>query len=810
MRFAYLILACAFFLINADALADGGGDSTGRLEHQDQPYAPGNGPTPHGPPAGGPPPGSVQVNVDANGMNIGGDAANSPSIAIDPTNPQRMVIGWRQFNTIQTSFRQAGYAYTTNGGASWTFPGVLTPEVPRTHPVLCADNIGRFYYASQSENLCYSVFQSTDAGMTWSPPVSAFGGVRGWMSVDRTNGGGQGFLYLTWQTTTCPGTGSLNQFTRSIDHGATWMTPISIPTRPVHGQVAVGPDGAVFVAGHANFTNLVSVSKSSNAQNGGVTPTWDFSIQGNYLGGGLAVAGFPNPDGSLGQVGISVSLLNPSHVFLLCSVNPPGSDPLDVMFSRSTNGGQTWNAPVRVNDDAVTTNSWQWFGTMSVAPNGRIDAVWNDTRDDASANTSKTRYSYSLDEGITWNPSYAFTPAWDSHVGYPDILKIGDYYHMISDNDAAHLAYSATFNGEQDVYYTRIVPNDCNRNGIADNLDIANSTSTDCNSNGLPDDCENDCNQDQIADVCALAGNDCNANSIPDDCEAGHEDCNDNGVFDLCEGYVDCNGNGHWDLCDIASGAGDCDADGIPNVCELPGAPLATNACANAVFVSPGVVNSGTTVSATTDSGSAASCAASGRDVYFKYRPSSTGLLRLSLCTGTSFDSVLTVHTGCPATAANQLSAACNDDGCGTGSGASIINNVPVTVGTTYVIRLAGFTANGYTWSGNYTLTLTGPIGVGDCNGNGIPDDCEMTAGADANANGIPDTCEFPGCLTCPGDLDGNATINGGDIAAFTTCFLAFPPPLSGCGCADLDYDHNFDTVDVNLFVAHLIAGLCP
>ena len=35
---------------------------------------------------------------------------------------------------------------------------------------------------------------------------------------------------------------------------------------------------------------------------------------------------------------------------------------------------------------------------------------------------------------------------------------MGDYFHMISDNDYAHLAWANTLNGEQDVYYTRINP----------------------------------------------------------------------------------------------------------------------------------------------------------------------------------------------------------------------------------------------------------------------------------------------------------------------------------------------------------------
>src|SRR5438309_7032433 len=46
---------------------------------------------------------SYQVNVDGNGMNIVGDAANECSIAVDPTNGNRMVIGWRQFNSVTSN-----------------------------------------------------------------------------------------------------------------------------------------------------------------------------------------------------------------------------------------------------------------------------------------------------------------------------------------------------------------------------------------------------------------------------------------------------------------------------------------------------------------------------------------------------------------------------------------------------------------------------------------------------------------------------------------------------------------------------------
>src|SRR4051812_43299736 len=91
---------------------------------------------------------SYQVNVDSNGQNILGDAANEPSITVDPTDPNKMSIGWRQFNSVSSNFRQAGYGFTTDGGATWTFPGVLENNVFRSDPVLNSDETGKFFYLS--------------------------------------------------------------------------------------------------------------------------------------------------------------------------------------------------------------------------------------------------------------------------------------------------------------------------------------------------------------------------------------------------------------------------------------------------------------------------------------------------------------------------------------------------------------------------------------------------------------------------------------------------------------------------------------
>ncbi len=71
----------------------------------------------------------------------------------------------------------------------------------------------------------------------------------------------------------------------------------------------------------------------------------------------------------------------------------------------------------------------------------------------------------------------------------------------------------------------------------------------DCNGNGV----------DDAQDVLDGAP-DCNANQLPDECEV---DCDGDGTPDDCQSFADCNMNGIPDACDV-----DCDGSGVPDACE--------------------------------------------------------------------------------------------------------------------------------------------------------------------------------------------------------------------------------------------------
>ncbi|HRX84893.1 MAG TPA: hypothetical protein P5572_07740 [Phycisphaerae bacterium] len=314
----------------------------------------------------------------------------------------------------------------------------------------------------------------------------------------------------------------------------------------------------------------------------------------------------------------------------------------------------------------------------------------------------------------------------------------------------------------------------------------------DCDANGIPDDCE-DCNSNGIGDVCDVASGfapDCNGNMMPDDCELSDEvslDCNSNGVPDECD--ADCDGNGQPDDCDLAGGAPDCNGNGVIDSCELPGPVPARDYCSAALAICPGISYSGTTVGAegegSTYCGNSGGCP----DVWYRYTPATSGSATVALC-GSAYNTVVSVHSGCPGTRLNQV--ACNDDGCGQASRVTFT----ATAGETYRMRISGRSCA----TGAWVLSLTGPacdlLDIDcnqnevpdqcevDCDANGRPDECDIALGvlSDCNTNQVPDVCEVVGATTADcnnneipdvcepaEDCNGNSITDICDIGAFTS-----------------------------------------
>jgi len=108
----------------------------------------------------------------------------------------------------------------------------------------------------------------------------------------------------------------------------------------------------------------------------------------------------------------------------------------------------------------------------------------------------------------------------------------------------------------------------------------------------------------------------------------------------------------------------------------------------------------GSTMTATADGASSCPGSSPSADVWYCLVPAIDGMVALNTCVA-NFDTVISVHSACPGTLANQIG--CNDDCPETPCLApNSCLTFPVTAGLTYYIRVGGFGGS----AGDFTLGI--------------------------------------------------------------------------------------------------------
>ncbi|MCC3156330.1 T9SS type A sorting domain-containing protein [Hymenobacter sp. 15J16-1T3B] len=305
---------------------------------------------------------------------------NTPTetaVCINPKNTNELVAGANINNQY----------YSTNGGLTWTWRTLSSPYNVWGDPCVVADTTGAFYYLHLSNpnpagGLGFPFIdriqvQRAAAAATPFTLRGTFGlnapkqQDKEWAAVDRRTNA----LYATW--TEFDSYGSLASrdssrilFTRSLDQGQTWSTPRRISKRAgdavdedetVEGAVpAVGPNGELYTAWAGPdglvFNRSLDAGLTWLPRERVLLPVpggWDFAISGVYRANGLPITAC---DASRGPYR--------GNVYVNWSDQRNGPSDTDVWLLRSEDGGQTWSAPIRVNDDAPGRQ--QFFTWMTV------------------------------------------------------------------------------------------------------------------------------------------------------------------------------------------------------------------------------------------------------------------------------------------------------------------------------------------------------------------------------------------------------------------------------------------------------------
>jgi hypothetical protein len=350
------------------------------------------------------------------------------SVAINPTNPDHVIAVLLQSGGPGEP-RVGNYSYTsTNGGNTWRPQPVENPD-GRVHGddniVFGADGTAYHSYIAfdgirvdRPERASSGIFvRSTRDGIRWSTPVAVVDHLntaipfedKPWIGVDRSpTSPHRGNIYVAWTRFDVYGSEnpvhrSRIMFSRSRDGGRTFSVPIEISDESgdaidsdntVEGVVpAVGPNGDVYVvwAGPKGLIFDKSVdggwSFGKDAAIAATAGGWDLPVPGLERHNGMPVTAVDLSGG-------------PNRGTLYVNwIDARNGDP-DVFVMASKDGGHSWSAPARVNDDGK--GAAQMFTWLAVDPvDGSLNLVFHDRRGQTGTLTGVT-LARSVDGGKTF------------------------------------------------------------------------------------------------------------------------------------------------------------------------------------------------------------------------------------------------------------------------------------------------------------------------------------------------------------------------------------------------------------------------
>lgn len=392
--------------------------------------------------------------------------SNNPeevSIAINPRHPNNLVAGANINN----------YYYSFDGGNTW-----INKEISDSKngvwgdPVLIFDNNGAAYYfhlsrPSNAQWIDRIVCQrSTDGGMTFGNPGTYMGlnppkkQDKPWACVDNSDSKWRDNIYVTWTQfdaydSRLPEDLSNIMFSFSSDAGSTWSDALRInkisgdcadSSNTTEGAVpCVGPNGEIYVSWSAH--DKLHFDRSLD---GGITWLDDDIIAGKQYGGWVY-----DIDGIFRCNGLPVTQCDISSspykgtIYINYSDKTNGEKDVDVFVIKSTDAGNTWSDPIRVNDDPVGNGKQQFMSWMSVDPvTGSVNIIYYDRRDYEDLNTD-VYLARSTDGGTTFeNTRISESP----FVPVKSVF-FGDYIGVSSYNNFTACIWQRLDKGRLSVIY---------------------------------------------------------------------------------------------------------------------------------------------------------------------------------------------------------------------------------------------------------------------------------------------------------------------------------------------------------------------
>ncbi len=385
----------------------------------------------------------------------------------------------------------AGYSLSTNGGTSFADEGQLphsSPYFAGMDPTLARSNLTGTVLLSitsndtniQTQGGRVLIYRSTDNGQTFSLPIDGSPGfVEGldmadkpWIAVD--NYPGYGNAYLVWTDFNFKNNGGITDkgiyFTRTTDDGLTWGPSGGMPIDVKSGAnavqggfVTVGPDHTVYVFWwNYNTSENILMSKSTDLGQTFTNPVIVTRLNTNSSGnnnGDLGLTYSNTNSRTFRTNAYPQATVNPvtGDIYVVYNDAPKGGtkDKADIFFTMSSDGGNTWSSPLRVNDDTTTTDQWQ--PAMALTPDGtHLFVTWYDRRNDPTNDSLIDRYGVIgtvSGHSANFAPNFLLTDvSFPPEFGQDPIVPatyMGDYDMATADNNYFYTTWGDNRLGDQ-------------------------------------------------------------------------------------------------------------------------------------------------------------------------------------------------------------------------------------------------------------------------------------------------------------------------------------------------------------------------
>jgi hypothetical protein len=322
------------------------------------------------------------------------------------------------------------------------------------------------------------VMRSTDGGRTWGGatpgdnlpyPVSQKTIVSGIGCHIAISPAGE--VYITWYDNQL----DLLMQAKSANRGRSWT-----PAYPIAGIFGVNEP----FEGEA-FRNLSIPTTGVDRQGNIYVAVASRNAEGNPIASGALELGRKLKDGSIDLRDLEATLrrrpANDINRKYLAGGDGEGPESgADIVLFKSSDGGDSWTGPVRVNQDPPNADADQFQPWLAVTEGGQVNVSFFDRRNDPENFFIDTYLARSNDGGATFTDTRVSQSLWDPSVNAPTSVSgkfIGDYQGLVADDEVAIPFWNDTqlnnlptdhpeYSPYQEVFAAR-VPNSPARGGPA-------------------------------------------------------------------------------------------------------------------------------------------------------------------------------------------------------------------------------------------------------------------------------------------------------------------------------------------------------